>query len=474
MPYSIRQRLLVFLLSLTFISWSAIAIVNYIDASGKIEHIFDAHLIQSAKVLMSLVVHELYEEDYESDRKDKGEETRLTYIEQHLERHIYEKTLAFQISINNAGFSFNSAGAPDEPLSDNTTGLSDIVVNGIHWRVYTLHDPANIIVIRVAEPQSVRSDLVNEIALSLLIPLFIGLPIIFILIWKTVDIIFSPLDRIAADIQKRNSSQLDPVPGFNVPTEIKPLINALNKLFYRLDRVIQSERRFTADAAHELRTPLAGLKTQAQIAMRTQDRQKREHALQNILKSVDRTTHLIEQLLTLARLEPGVNNTNYSDCDLTHIVQETMADILPFADKKNINLKVNAVNSIHIDANAQALSILLRNLLDNAIRYTPESGRVDVHLEDTPSGVTLSIADNGPGIANAHREYVFKRFSRRNETRESGSGLGLSIVKQIADLHHAVINLGESSENGLQVDIFFPRVNQPLHDKTGVHNNSAG
>ena len=474
MPYSIRQRLLVFLLSLTFISWSAIAIVNYIDASGKIEHIFDAHLIQSAKVLMSLVVHELYEEDYESDRKDKGEETRLTYIEQHLERHIYEKTLAFQISINNAGFSFNSAGAPDEPLSDNTTGLSDIVVNGIHWRVYTLHDPANIIVIRVAEPQSVRSDLVNEIALSLLIPLFIGLPIIFILIWKTVDIIFSPLDRIAADIQKRNSSQLDPVPGFNVPTEIKPLINALNKLFYRLDRVIQSERRFTADAAHELRTPLAGLKTQAQIAMRTQDRQKREHALQNILKSVDRTTHLIEQLLTLARLEPGVNNTNYSDCDLTHIVQETMADILPFADKKNINLKVNDVNSIHIDANAQALSILLRNLLDNAIRYTPESGRVDVHLEDTPSGVTLSIADNGPGIANAHREYVFKRFSRRNETRESGSGLGLSIVKQIADLHHAVINLGESSENGLQVDIFFPRVNQPLHDKTGVHNNSAG
>ena len=462
MPYSIRQRLLVFLLSLTFISWSAIAIVNYIDASGKIEHIFDAHLIQSAKVLMSLVVHELYEEDYESDRKDKGEETRLTYIEQHLERHIYEKTLAFQISMNNAGFKFNSAGAPDEPLSDNTTGLSDIVVNGIHWRVYTLLDPANIIVIRVAEPHSLRSDLVSEIALSLLIPLFIGLPIIFILIWKTVDIIFSPLNRIAEDIQRRNSAQLDPVSGFDVPTEIQPLINALNKLFYRLDRVIRNERRFTADAAHELRTPLAGLKTQAQIAKRTQDPQKREHALQNILKSVDRTTHLIEQLLTLARLEPGVNNTNYSDCDLTRIVQETIADALPLAGKKNIILQVNEANSIQIHANAQALSILLRNLLDNAIRYTPENGRVDVHLEDTPTGVSLSIADNGPGITDDDKEYVFKRFSRSNENRESGSGLGLSIVKQIADLHHAVINLSKSSENGLQVDIFFPRARQPV------------
>ena len=474
MPYSIRQRLLVFLLSLTFISWFTIAVFNFFDASNKIEQIFDAHLAQSAKVLLSLVDHELYEEDYKTKNAENEEEFRLTNIEQHLDVHTYEKLLAFQISIKNSGFNFNSAGAPPEPLSDDiTTGLSDTVVNDVHWRVYTLHDPANIIVIRVAEPYSVRSDLVNEIALSLLIPLLIGLPVIFVLIWKTVGIIFSPLNRIAADIQKRNSSQLEPVSGFDVPTEILPLINALNKLFYRLDRVIRNERRFTADAAHELRTPLAGLKTQAQIAMRTQNAQKREHALQNILKSADRTTHLIEQLLTLARLEPGVNNTNFSDCDLTNIVQETMADVLPLAGKKNITLQVNDADSIHIQANAQTLTILLRNLLDNAIRYTPESGRVDVFLEDTPTGVSLSIADNGPGIAHDHKEYVFKRFSRGNESRETGSGLGLSIVKQIADLHHAVINLGESSEKGLQVDIFFSRAGQPIHNNNSAHNNSA-
>jgi two-component system sensor histidine kinase QseC len=460
MPYSIRQRLLVFILSLTFISWSLVAIINYFNARSEIEELFDAHLIQSAKVLLSLVEQELYEQEY-----DAAEEFRLKDVEHHLARHKYEKLLAFQISVTKDDFSFRSAQAPEEPLSGNRDGFSDNLIGNVHWRVYTLHDPLKVIVIRVAEPHSVRAHLINEIALSLLLPLLIGFPVITLLIWKCVSAIFRPLDKIAADIRQRNPEQLDPVSGFNVPKEVQPLITALNKLFYRLDRIIQNERRFTADAAHELRTPLAGLKTQAQIALRTQEPEKREHALLNILKSVDRATHLIEQLLTLARLEPGVEIANYENFDLAQLVREALEDVATSARGKNISIDFRDGEPVQIHANANTLSMLLRNLLDNAIRYTPGGGTVRLDLQQDSSGITLTIEDNGPGIPPGCREDVFKRFFRTNETWEHGSGLGLSIVKQIADSHNAAITLGESPENGLKVDIFFPSRTRSINNK---------
>lgn len=460
MPYSIRQRLLIFILSLTFISWAIIAVTNYFNARSEIKELFDAHLIQSAKVLLSLVDQELYEQDKYVNKTGRTEELKLEEVEDHLRKHKYEKLLVFQINVSKDKFNFNSTEAPRQPLAGDNDGFSDILINKINWRVYTLHDPSNIIAVHVAEPHSLRSHLTNEIAFSILLPLFIGLPIIFILIWKCVSVIFDPLDKIASDIQQRNPSQLEPVSGYNVPKEVKPLINALNKLFYRLDRLLQNERRFTADAAHELRTPLAGLKTQAQIAMRTLDQEKRNHALLNILKSVDRATHLIEQLLTLARLEPGVSTANYEDFNLNQLLQETMSDIMPYANEKNIHIEYKDGHPVQIHANEHALSMLLRNLLDNAIRYTPDGGWVRLNLENNQSEIKLSIADNGPGISPQCREDVFKRFFRANQNRETGSGLGLSIVKQIADLHQAVINLGESEANGLRVDILFPHASQ--------------
>jgi two-component system, OmpR family, sensor histidine kinase QseC len=456
MAFSIRQRLLIVLLSLTIISWSTIAIINYIDARDEIEEIFDAQLIQSAKVLLSLVDHELYEEIYLYDSGDSSHRMELQDIKEHLFRHKYEKLLAFQISVNNGNFSFKSAEAPEQSLSDDTEGFSEKTVDGVHWRVYTLHDADNIIVVRTAEPYTVRSDLIREIALNLLIPLLIGLPVISILIWKIIGIIFNPLNKIATNIQQRNSARLDPVSGYDVPAEIRPLITALNGLFYRLDKVIQNERRFTADAAHELRTPLAGLKTQAQIAMRISDPRKSKHAIKNILKSVERMTHIVEQLLTLARLEPGLTETIYENCDLTQLIQGSIADVSTLAIDKNITLEFNYEHLILLPANPYAFSMLIRNLLDNAIRYTPSGGRVDISLFEDLTDITMRVADNGPGIPENIREDVFKHFYRPENMREPGSGLGLSIVKRIAELHHAEIRMDKSVYNGLQVDVTFP------------------
>lgn len=455
MPRSIRQRLLVFILALTFISWATIAYTNYSDARHEIGELFDAHLVQSAKVLLSLVDAELYEEKF-SENGDNGENIRLKEVEDHLFKHKYEKLLAFQIAVKGNTFFFSSAGAPGQVLSEKTSGFSSNRIEGKLWRVYTLQDLPGIITVRVAEPLSVRNGLINEIAFNLIIPLLIGLPVIFLLIWKSVDIIFKPLDEIAADLQQRGPAHLDPVTIGNVPTEVRPLIDAINKLFRRLDKVLQNERRFTADAAHELRTPLAGLKTQTQIALRTRDIKKREHALQNILKSIDRTSHLVDQLLTLARLEPGLESINLENCNLSRLVSDIVDDVMPFAAGKNITIDFRNMRSIQIPVHTHAVSLLIRNLLDNAIRYSGYGGHIDIDLSEKDTGVLLQIADSGPGIPRELREDVFKRFFRANQTAETGSGLGLSIVKQIADLHHARIELGESGQHGLQVDIFFP------------------
>ncbi len=452
MHYSIRNRLLVLILLLTAISWCSIAIINYFDTRAEIEELFDAHLVQSAKVLLSLVDMELYEEEHEpEDEIHHG----LKDVEEHLYRHKYEKLLAFQIIVKKNSFHFSSASAPRQPLSNNREGFSETTIDGVLWRVFSLHDPLNIIQIHVAEPHSVRSDLIDEIAFTLLIPLLIGLPIISILIWKCVGYTLQPLNEIARNIQKRHTDQLEPVSGFDVPEEIQPLIGSLNRLFARLDKVLQNERRFTSDAAHELRTPLAGLKTQAQTALLTQDPQKREHALRNILISVDRTVHLVEQLLTLARLEPGFERDHFQTCNLTQLIQDTLADVMPLAIEKNITVEFNHKDAIYLLAHPQALSMLVRNLLDNAIRYAPEGGTVDVFLFEDSSGTVFRVCDNGPGISPELREDVFKRFVRANQNHETGSGLGLSIVQRIAELHHAAIHLGESPERGLQVDVCF-------------------
>lgn len=475
MPYSIRQRLVIFLLALTITSWTIIALISYLDARSEIETLFDAHLVQSAKVLLSLVDQELYEERPSGGKTLPGnrEELELNDVEEHLLKHTYEKLLAFQISVNKDHFSFSSVEAPAQPLSDNQAGFSDTAIEGVNWRVFTLHDPANVIVVRVGEPYSVRLDLINEIAFNLLVPLLIGLPLVSVLIWKCVGFILDPLNKVAGDIQQRNSSQLDPVSGYAVPDEVKPLINALNRLFYRLDKVIQSERRFTADAAHELRTPLAGLKTQAQIALKTSDPGKREHAINNILISIDRMTHLVEQLLLLARLEPGVSGLHFENCNLTRIIQDIVSDLSSAANGKNIKLEFHYDQVIQVTASPYAFSMLVRNLLDNAIRYTPAGGQVDVYVFEDATGITVRIIDNGPGIPWELREKVFKRFYRAGKVHETGSGLGLSIVKQIADLHHAVIYLDESSKKGLQVDICLTQKTLTDLDTNEVHYNSA-
>ncbi|MBU1558946.1 MAG: GHKL domain-containing protein, partial [Gammaproteobacteria bacterium] len=252
---------------------------------------------------------------------------------------------------------------------------------------------------------------------------------------------------------KRNATDFSLLQLEGMPLEIQPVIDALNKLFERLDAEFTRNKRFASDAAHELRTPLAALKTQTQVALLTTDEQEKKKILKNIVLSVDRLTHVVHQLLTMSRLSKEDTIQNITQFDLAQLAAEVIAEIVPNALKKNINIELikDRTPSI-IEGNHVGLSILIRNLVDNAIRYSPENSFVKVILINHPSTVTLKVIDNGPGIPDELRERIFERFYRIPGTQEIGSGLGLSIVKQIVDLHHARIHLAKTN-NCFEIDI---------------------
>jgi len=272
----------------------------------------------------------------------------------------------------------------------------------------------------------------------------------------------SPLRRISTEVAHREPANLAPLEESGAPAEIAPLVRALNLLLARVEHTLESERRFTADAAHELRTPLAALKIQAQVALRAEQGEQRSLALENLLLGVDRATHLIEQLLTLARLEPAEGMPALmANCDLAVMARQVLAEQASAALDKEIELDLRAPDSVMIQGNTGMLGILLRNLVDNAIRYAPQQGRVSVSLLSGGGRVRLEVQDSGPGIPEQERQRVFDRFYRILGNAAAGSGLGLSIVKRIADLHGASLSLAAGEHGvGLKVSVDFSSANE--------------
>jgi signal transduction histidine kinase len=295
------------------------------------------------------------------------------------------------------------------------------------------------------------------VAQRLILPLGIALPVLALLIWFAVGKGLSPLRRISSEVAERDPANLVPLEERSAPAEIAPLLQALNALLGRLGVALESERRFTADAAHELRTPLAALKIQAQVARRAENEAQLGAALDNLILGVDRATRLVEQLLTLARLEPtGGSTVRMENCDLAAIARLMLSDLAVPAQSKDIELGLDSPDSAMVRGNADMLAILLRNLVDNAIRYTPEHGRVNVSLQVEPGRVHLEVLDSGPGIPEEERQRVFDRFYRILGSDAAGSGLGLSIVQRIADVHAASLTLGDGENGtGLRVSVEF-------------------
>jgi two-component system sensor histidine kinase QseC len=439
---SLRLRLVLLLSVALGLAWAAAAWFTHAEARHEIDALFDAQLAQSAQVLLGTTRHELHE------RVERGDDDVPV-------SHEYEQKLAFQIW-DEDGLLMHSASAPVTALGGSDAGYSETRVNGEPWRVLTRWDARHEFMIQVAEPMAGRERLARHIALKMLLPTLYILPVLAFLIWLAVGAGLKPLKRIRQEVKQRTVDHLEPVGMQGVPDEVVPLAQALNDLFARLQDAFEGERRFTADAAHELRTPLAALKTQAQVALRATDEQGRQNALENVLRGVDRATHLLEQLLTLARVDHEAAASGHETIELRSLVVHALADLAPSAQARHIELALEEGSAGRISGNPAQLSVLLRNLLDNAVRYTPESGNVSVSLREA-NGVILEVCDNGPGIPQEERGHVIDRFYRISGSGTDGSGLGLSIVRRIAELHGATLTLGDNENGqGLRVRVVFP------------------
>jgi len=374
-------------------------------------------------------------------------------------KHYLDK-FSFQIWSKEGKLLLHSHSAPAESLSNKINGLHDKTYHNKKWRVFSITNPVTGTETVVGERYDTRKELGQLITEDDLYIMLLTFPLCALLIWIIIGRGLKSLDRVAEEVANRAPTHLTPVKIDMVPEEIKPLVDELNKLFYRLQEAFEREKRFAGDAAHELRTPLASLKAQAQIALNTANIKEKNTAVEKLIESVKRSTHIIEQLLTMSKLVPDAASLNdTSKISLPKIAREIIAMLAPAAIEKEIEISFESEkNCPKLSGNATAIGILIRNLVDNAIRYCPVGGLVHVLVVSTPDTLVLEVKDNGPGIPNALKERVFERFFRVVGNKSPGSGLGLGIVQQICELHNANLTLKNPEEgSGLIVSICFPR-----------------
>jgi len=445
---SIRRALLAGVLAAVAVTWVATAVVSYLDARHELDELLDAHLAQTASLLIAQAGH------------DSGE----VEVEHSPPLHRYERRVAFQFWEDGRVLRLHSANAPNEaPLSAHMEGFSDARIGGRPWRVFSGWDDEHRFLVQVGERREARDEIVAKIAQNLLWPLAVALPALGLLIWVWIYRALRPLRRIGRDVGRRAPDNLSPLDAAGAPVEVAPLVEELNRLFARVEASIDNERRFTADAAHELRTPLAALRAQAQVAQGATDGAERARALDNVIAGCDRASHLVEQLLTLARLEPESGGAARAPCDLRELAQLAIADVVPAADAKGIDVDLAADREVVVAGDARLLRVLLRNLLDNAVRYSPPRASVHVQVDAHQGGARLTVADNGPGVPEGEIAQLGQRFHRLLGSDATGTGLGLSIVRRIADVHGARLSFARASQaGGLMVIVEFPRPARPV------------
>lgn len=346
------------------------------------------------------------------------------------------------------------ASDPSVDLPPQRDGLNVVHWADEEWHTYTLRNGG--LTIQVANTSSNRHGMFTTIAPWLLLPLSVLVAVLGILIWTAVGRALAPLDLVRREIGKRDVPSLHALETKHLPDEIQPVVEALNGLLARLDAALLTQRRFVADAAHELRTPLTAVRLQAQIARKLQPPAEGEAALEQLMAGIDRATHLVDQLLRMARLEPDLHNKAFSPVRLDELIKQVIGEFSSQADARGIDLGVEACPLVTILGQADSLRIMIGNLVDNALRYTPSGGRVDVDLEQTDTTARIRVTDTGPGIPAGERERVFDRFYRLSGAEIPGSGLGLAIVRQVVGLHGGHIALQDAPGGGLTVIVTLP------------------
>ncbi len=441
-PGSIQGRLLALVIAAVAAVWLVSALLIWRDAEDELDELLDSHLAQAAALLVAQQAGELEDDD--------------DHLVDAPQLHRYASKVAFQVW-HEGRLAMRSANAPREPMARHSKGFETLELDGRRWRIFAARGAERDVTVYVGERLDSRGSILRGLLSGLLGPMLLALPLLALLSWWAVRRGLAPLRALGTAIAQREPQALQPLAAEGAPAELAPLVGELNRLFERVGALLAAERRFTADAAHELRTPIAAIRAQAQVALGAAgDEATRSHALRATLAGCDRAAHLVEQLLTLSRLEAD-GNAPSGRADLALIAREVLATLAPAALARGQQLELDAPDHCPLPGSAPLLAALLRNLADNALRYSPDGARVQVRVEPAAGGMRLRVEDSGPGLTEAERVRLGERFFRVLGSGASGSGLGWSIVRRIAEVHGASITTARSERlGGLAVELRFP------------------
>ena len=439
-PRSLQSQLLLAVLGLVLLAWTAAAALTWHQAQDEVGDLLDAHLAQTASLLRLQQLDEL-NEDQLNEAPD---------LDKHQHHVVFQLWREGQLLAR-------SKNAPTEPLTHQRgRGFADSQAAGKSWRVFVTQGHEGDVNILVGEQQSARQDIVRASVVGMLKPMALALPLLALGIWWVVRGLVRPLRQLGAAVSVRQPQSLVPLPTAGVPPEVLPLVSALNDLFTRMAELLVTERQFTADAAHELRTPIAGIRMQAQVAQGATQSAERAAALDATVQGCDRATRLVEQLLQLARLDAETATPDAAATDLGRVAHMVVADLQSAAQARGQQVLLQTPGPVNIHLTEPLAQVLLRNLLDNALRYSPDGAQVQVHITAASAGIParLCVEDGGPGLTNGEMARLGERFFRVLGTGQSGSGLGWSIVRRIARLHNLRLQVDRSPAlGGLRVQV---------------------
>lgn len=434
--YSIKTRLLAAItIALTLATLCAAAAI-YFSVENEINRLLDNSLRQVALA-------------YQNVRSQDILRIRRDFFAQ-------DESMVVQIIDPNTGAKALSRSMDPLPIADQI-GFSNVKIGGEIWRLYTTQNSYGQI-IEVAQPTFVRSEIALQSAKSVLLPLFFMLVLIALVCQIIIGQGFRALSRTASAIGRRSPSSLTPLSLKGLPSEIEPLVSSLNNLLEQLSDSLKAQKRFASDAAHELRTPLTALTLQIQLAERAKTEEARQKAFGRLKDGIKRATRLVTQLLTMARLDPDNRSQPLLPLDLTALAHSVCDELAPLAAQKNIELKAAADKPAVAIANEDALRLLMNNLCDNAMRYTPANGHIEIRTYIRDSKAFIEVCDDGPGVPETERERIFERFYRAEGTKTiPGTGLGLAIVRRVAELHGGTPSLDTGlNGKGVCFRISFP------------------
>jgi two-component system sensor histidine kinase QseC len=477
---SLSGRLMATLIGASLAYWAIVVVVMINDSVNEAYELFDTHLAQTAIALLRVDDPDDAEPPGMPGYAETPGGAEMASGWPHLALHgpppeeggpdapmdlghsmyaKYGRDFEYQIWSHDGKLLLHSADAPITLLTERDGFSETSDGKGRNWRTYSVWNPQGSVRVVVAEALDRRTSLLHGIALNLVKPLVLGLPVLLLLLWYSIRRGLSPLRALTQEISRRRVDSLTPVDPGSSPDEIRPMILALNKLLKRVEDAVEHERSFTANAAHELRTPLAAIQAHLAAARAAGRPEERERSLDNVQRSLERSVRLVDQLLTLARLDPEQTAPHTGALDVGSLLESICAELAPLALQRDQLMELYVEPKLpEISGNAGMLGMLFTNLIDNAIRYTGGGGDVSIDAyRDGDTEVCIEVSDDGPGIPAADRARVFERFTRLEDQSKPGTGLGLAICRRVVELHGARIDLADGRDGrGLSVLVRFP------------------